>query len=135
MLAHMRLLSSEVNEWKSRVVNGAEQILCREPAEAAHRATEVQNPWINNIKLDGDKLKQNSETCVNPTALRYKLSPRDCMGMSWNTSSYTTQRSHCENSGDRQQKNNPKCQNRNGHSSCLDRHRIKQRYMNSILRC
>ena len=28
----------------------------------------LKKPWINNIKLDGDKLKQNSETCVNPIA-------------------------------------------------------------------
>ena len=41
-LAHMRLLSSEAKDWKSRVVSEAEQVLCRESAEAAHHATEVQ---------------------------------------------------------------------------------------------
>ena len=38
----MRLLSSEANQWKSRVVNEAEQMLVRESAETAHRTTEVQ---------------------------------------------------------------------------------------------
>ena len=38
----MRLLNSEANLWKSRVVNEAEQMLVRESAETAHRTTEVQ---------------------------------------------------------------------------------------------
>ena len=42
LLAHMRLLSSEGKDWKSRVVSEAEQVLHREVAEAAQRATEVQ---------------------------------------------------------------------------------------------
>ena len=38
----MRLGSSEAKQWKSRVVSEAEQVLCRESAEAAQRTTEVQ---------------------------------------------------------------------------------------------
>ena len=38
----MRLLSSEAKHWKSRVVSEAEQALVKESAEAAQRATEVQ---------------------------------------------------------------------------------------------
>ena len=42
MLAHMRLLSSEAKDWKSRVMTEIEQVLCRKSAQAAHQATEVQ---------------------------------------------------------------------------------------------
>ena len=42
VLAHMRLLSSEAKDWKSRVVSEAEQVLCQESAQAAQHATEVQ---------------------------------------------------------------------------------------------
>ena len=42
MLAHMRLLSSEAKDWKFRVANEAEQVLCQESAQAAQHATEVQ---------------------------------------------------------------------------------------------
>ena len=42
LLLHMRLLSSEARRWKSRVVSEAEQVLCRESAEAAHHVTEIQ---------------------------------------------------------------------------------------------
>ena len=38
----MRLLSSEAKDWKSRVVSEAEQVLCRESAEAAQHAIEIQ---------------------------------------------------------------------------------------------
>ena len=42
VLAHMRLLSSEAKDWKSSVVTEAEEVLCRESAQAAHHATEAQ---------------------------------------------------------------------------------------------
>ena len=84
----MRLLSIEAKDWKSRVVSETDQVLCRDSAEAAQHATEIQKPWINKFKFDGDKLKQNSETCVNPTALRYRPLRRDCERVSWNTSIY-----------------------------------------------
>ena len=38
----MRLLSSEAKHWKSTMVSEAEQVLCKESAEAAHRAIESQ---------------------------------------------------------------------------------------------
>ena len=38
----MRLLSSETKDWKSRVVIEAEEVLCRESAQAAQQATEAQ---------------------------------------------------------------------------------------------
>ena len=42
VLAHMRLLSSEAKDWKSRVVTEAEEVLCRESAQLAQQATEAQ---------------------------------------------------------------------------------------------
>ena len=42
LLAHMRLLSSEAKDWKSRVVTEAEEVLCRESAQMAQNATEAQ---------------------------------------------------------------------------------------------
>ena len=42
MLAHLRLLSSEAKDWKSRVVTETEQVLCQESAQAAQHATEIQ---------------------------------------------------------------------------------------------
>ena len=42
VLAHMRLLSRETKDWKSRVVTETEEVLCRERAQAAHQATKTQ---------------------------------------------------------------------------------------------
>ena len=42
VIAHMRLLSSEAKDWKSRVVTEAEQVLCRESDQMAQQATEAQ---------------------------------------------------------------------------------------------
>ena len=62
LLARMHLLSSEAKDRKS--ISEAEQVLCREPAEAAQHATEVQD------------------------AMDKQRSRRDCERVSWNTSSY-----------------------------------------------
>ena len=50
VLAHMRLLSSEAKDWKSRVVTEAEEVLCRESAQAAHQATETQEAMDQHYK-------------------------------------------------------------------------------------
>ena len=42
VIAHMRLLSSEVKDWKSRVVTEVEEVLCRESPQMAQQATEAQ---------------------------------------------------------------------------------------------
>ena len=42
VLAHMRLLSNEAKDWKSRVVTEAEEVLCRESAQFAQQATEAR---------------------------------------------------------------------------------------------
>ena len=47
----MRLLSSETREWKSRVVSETPQVVCRESAEAAHRAAEVQKTMDKQLQI------------------------------------------------------------------------------------
>ena len=66
LLAHMRLLSREAKDWKSRVVSEAEQVFAENPQKLHNVPLKRKKPWINSFKLDGDKLKQNSETCVGP---------------------------------------------------------------------
>ena len=50
VLAHMRLLSSEAKDWKSRIVTEAEEVLCRESAQVAHQATEAQEAMDQHYK-------------------------------------------------------------------------------------
>ena len=50
VLAHTRLLSSEAKDWKSRVVTEAEEVLCRESAQAAQQATEAQEAMDQHYK-------------------------------------------------------------------------------------
>ena len=46
----MRLLSSEAKDWKSREVTEAEEVLCRESAQAAQQATEAQEAMDQHYK-------------------------------------------------------------------------------------
>ena len=50
VLAHMRLLSSEAKDWRSRVVTEAEEVLCRESAQMAQHATEAQEAMDQQYK-------------------------------------------------------------------------------------
>ena len=50
ILTHMRLLSSEAKDWKSRVVTEAEEVLCRESAQMAHQTTEAQEAMDQHYK-------------------------------------------------------------------------------------
>ena len=50
VLAHMRLLSSEAKDWKSRVVTEAEEVLCRESASMAQQATEAREAMDQHYK-------------------------------------------------------------------------------------
>ena len=50
VLAHMRLLSNEAKDWKSRVATEAEEVLCRESAQMAHQATEAQEAMDQHYK-------------------------------------------------------------------------------------
>ena len=50
VLAHMRLLSSEAKDWRSRVVTEAEEVLCRESAEMAQHATEAREAMDQQYK-------------------------------------------------------------------------------------
>ena len=50
VLAHMRLLSSEAKDWKSRVVTEAEEVLCLESAQIAQQATKAQEAMDQHYK-------------------------------------------------------------------------------------
>ena len=50
VLAHMRLLSSEAKDWKSRVVTETEEVLCRESAQVAHQTTKTQEAMDQHYK-------------------------------------------------------------------------------------
>ena len=50
VLAHMRLLSSEPKDWKSRVLTEAEEVLCRESAQVAQQASEAQEAMDQHYK-------------------------------------------------------------------------------------
>ena len=92
VLAHMRLLSSEAKDWKSRVVIEAEEVLCRESAQIAQQATEAQEVMDQHYKLDGSKQKQILQLYVNPTAPRCSLLLPRCMRQTRNIKKlYTAQ--------------------------------------------
>ena len=75
MLTHMRLLSSEAKDWKSRVVTEAEEVLCRESAQATQQATEAQEAnhqhdkakW-RQVEADLRALRQSSSAQVQSLA-------------------------------------------------------------------
>ena len=50
VLTHMRLLSSEAKDWKSRVVTEAKEVLCRESAQIAQQATEAHEAMDQHYK-------------------------------------------------------------------------------------
>ena len=85
VLAHMRLLSSEAKDWKSRLVTEAEEVLCRESAHVAHQATEAQE---NIIKLNGSRQRPTLQLYVNPTAYKCSLLPPRCMRPMQNIKSF-----------------------------------------------
>ena len=59
------------------------------PQKKLTEPLKYKKPWTNSFKQDGDKQKQNSETCVSPTALKHKLSRYDSEKVNWNTATYS----------------------------------------------
>ena len=59
LLAHMRLLSSEAKDWRSRVVTEAEEVLCRESAQMAQNATEAQEAMDQHFKAKWQKAESD----------------------------------------------------------------------------
>ena len=91
VLAHMRLLSSEAKDWKSRVVTEAEEVLCRESAQIAQQATEAQEAMDQHYKAKWQQAEVESKTSklyVNPTAPKCSLLPRRYMRRMRNIKSY-----------------------------------------------
>ena len=85
VLAHMRLLSSEAKDWKSRIVTEAEEVLSR---KLHNKLPKHKRPWINITKPNGDRLKPTSELYVNPTAPRCSLLRLSCMRLMKSINSY-----------------------------------------------
>ena len=56
---HMRLLSSEAKDWRSRVVTEAEEVLCRESAQMAQNATEAQEAMDQHFKAKWQKAESD----------------------------------------------------------------------------
>ena len=87
VLAHTRLLSSEAKDWKSSVVTEAEEVLCRESAQAAHQATEAQEAMDQHHKAKWRQAEATSKLYVNPTAPKRSPSQPNCRRQIWNTMS------------------------------------------------
>ena len=87
-LAHMRLLSSEAKDWRSRVVTEAEEVLCRESAEMAQHATEAQEAMDQHYKAKWQQAEMTSKLYVNPTAPRCSLLRQRCMRPMLNINSF-----------------------------------------------
>ena len=66
LLAHMRLHSSEVKDWKSRAVAKRNKYYVN-PQKQLIEPRERKKPWANNFNPDGHKQKQNSGMCVSLT--------------------------------------------------------------------
>ena len=64
VLAHMRLLSSEAKDWKSRVVTEAEEVLCRESARIAQQATEAQEAMDQHYKARWQQAEANLKSSM-----------------------------------------------------------------------
>ena len=88
VLAHMRLLSSEAKDWKSRVVTEAEECYVVIVLKLHNKLPKHKSPWINITRLNGNKQKQTLQLYVNPTAPKCSLSPSRCMRRMRNIKSF-----------------------------------------------
>ena len=70
VLAHMRLLSSEAKDWKSRVVTEAEEVLCRESAHVAHQATEAQEAMDQHYKAKWQQAEADLTALCKPNSVQ-----------------------------------------------------------------
>ena len=70
VLAHMRLLSSEAKDWKSRVVTEAEEVLCRESAQMAHQATEAQEAMDQHYKAKWQQAEADLTALCNSNSVQ-----------------------------------------------------------------
>ena len=68
VLAHMRLLSSEAKDWKSRVVTEAEEVLCRESAQFAQQTTEAQEAMDQHYKAKWQQAEADLTALCQPNS-------------------------------------------------------------------
>ena len=77
VLAHMRLLSSEVKDWKSSVVTETEEVLCRESAQVAHQTTETQEAIDQHYKAKWRQAEADLRAlCQSSTAQVHSLASK-----------------------------------------------------------
>ena len=62
LLARVRLVRSEAQDWKSRVVSEAEQVLVANLQEQHDGPPKYKKPWTSNFKSDGEKQDQLRDT-------------------------------------------------------------------------
>ena len=79
VLAHMRLLSSEAKDWKSRVATEAEEVLCRESAQAAQQATEAQEAMDQHYKAKWRQAEADLKALCQSIAPKCSLLHPSCM--------------------------------------------------------
>ena len=90
VLAHMRLLSSEAKDWKSRVVTEAEEVLCRESAQVAQQATEAQEAMDQHYKAKWRQAETDLRALCQSNSAQVLL-PLSCMRPMKNINSYILQ--------------------------------------------
>ena len=88
LLAHMRLLSSEAKDWKSRVVTEAEEVLCRESAQMAQHATEEQVAMDQHFKAKWQKAEADLQALCQSNSAQVQSLRRRCMRRMLNIKSF-----------------------------------------------
>ena len=165
VLAHMRLLSSEAKDWKSRVVTEAEEVLCRESAQAAQYATEAQEAmdqqyqarWrqaeaeLRDLCTSNSAQAQSLASKLQETQLEHQeldtaqerqlqleaQALRQTQFEEQQAAALAREMNMLSKNVAGKQKNNQSFSdsNSNGDANFLSRPRIRQRSMNSIPRC
>ena len=88
VLAHMRLLSSEAKDWKSRVVTEAEEVLCRESAQMTQQATEAQEAMDQHYKAKWQQAEADLTALCKSNSAQCNLLPPKCMRRMQNINSF-----------------------------------------------
>ena len=88
ILAHLRLLSSEAKDWKSRVVTETEEMLCRESVQIAQQATEAQEAMDQHYKTRWQQAEADLKVLCKSTVPRCSLLPLSCVRPMRSTNSY-----------------------------------------------
>ena len=88
VLAHMRLLSSEAKDWKSRVVIEAKEVLCRESAHMARQATETQEAMDQHYKAKWQQAEADLTALCKSNSVQVQSFASRCMRPMQNINSF-----------------------------------------------